>query len=73
MTIKVIAGTPHAYYSGVGLVPVRGASPRDAEALDKIVAVAALTGRDTMTASGLEVVPDIPEVEETRPIGFRPR
>jgi hypothetical protein len=57
---------------GVGLVPVRGASPRDAEALDQIVAFALLMGHDTTTAPGLEVIPDIPEVEGKRPIGFRP-
>lgn len=72
MTIRVIDGTPHVYLAGVGLVPVRGASPRDAQALDNIVAFAVLTGHDTTTAPGLEVVPDIPEVEERRPIGFRP-
>ena len=73
MTIRVIEGTPHVYLKGVGVVAVRGKSPRDAEALDHIVAFAVFTGHNTTTAPGLEVVPDIPEVEEKRPIGFRPR
>ncbi len=72
MTIRVIDGTPHAYWNGVGLLPVRGASLRDAQALDQIVAFALFTGHHTTTVPGLEVVPDIPEVEEKRPIGFRP-
>jgi hypothetical protein len=72
MTVRVIDGTPHVYVARVGLIPVRGASPLDAEALDHIVAFALLTGHKTTTAPGLEVVPDIPDVEEKRPIGFRP-
>lgn len=73
MTIRVIDGTPHAYLEGVGLVPVRGASPGGAQALEQVVAFALLTGNDTMTVPGLDAVPDVPEVEERRPIGFRPR
>lgn len=72
MTILVINETPHAYYSGVGLIPVRGASRRDAQALDSVVAFALITGHKATTVPGLEVVPDIPAVEEKRPIGFRP-
>jgi len=52
MTIQVIAGTPHAYWNGVGFVPVRGASLRDAQALDHIVAFALVTGHNTTTAPG---------------------
>lgn len=55
MTIQVIAGTPHAYWNRVGLLPVRGASLRDAQALDQIVAFALFTGRNTTTVPGLEV------------------
>ena len=74
MTIRVINGRPHAYYSHLGLVPVRGKRPRDVQALDGVVALAILTPHQTTTVPGLEVKPDVapPAPETRRPIGFRP-
>ncbi len=59
MTIRVIDGTPHVYLEGVGLVPVRGASPRDAQALDQVIAFALLTGHDRTTVAGLDGASDL--------------
>jgi hypothetical protein len=75
MTITVIEGKPHAYYTGVGPIPVRGRRPQDAETLDSLCAFALHTGRTTTTVPGLEVVPEVaPDIrEEPRPIGFQPR
>lgn len=72
MTIRVIDGTPCAYQEGVGLVPVRGASPQGVQALEQVIAFALLTGNDTITIPGLDAVPDMPEVQEKRRIGFMP-
>ena len=33
-TIRVIDGSPHAYFSGLGLAPARGVSPRDTQTLE---------------------------------------
>jgi hypothetical protein len=71
MTVYLIDGKPHAQYSGVGFVPVRGMSPRDVEALDFVEAAARITGITVTTVPGLNVLPDIPD--EMGPIGFRPR
>ncbi len=48
---------------GRGFVPVRGASPAAARDLELAIAAAQLTGQTTLNVPGLEVVPDIPDVE----------
>lgn len=69
VTVQVINGTPCAYMVGLGLVPIRGATPRAAHDLEVVTAIAQLAGQATMTVPDLEVEPDI-EIEEKRRIGF---
>jgi hypothetical protein len=75
VTVRVIDCVPHAYVQGLGLVPVRGASLQSEQELETVVAAALVTGQNTMTVPGLDVVPDLPERElpadpPTRRIGF---
>ncbi len=73
MTIRVIDGKPHVYLERVGLVPVRGASPRAAQALDNLVAFALMTWHDTTTVPGPTTYPTPPTAPPPEGFGFRPR